>query len=435
MKNYKNVLVFGYSKSGKAVERILINNNIDYKIFDDNMRLGGGKYIFKLTKSEIAKFDLIIISPSISIYNKHIVYAEKIGIRVISELEFGFLNCPYKIIAVTGTNGKTTTTCLINHVLNASGIKSAALGNVGEPLSEIINYENLEYAVVEVSSFQLEACYKFKPDIGIILNIDSDHIDRHKTLDNYINLKVSMFKNCNKNQTAILNNEKTIVANAGKINAKKMFLNKDIKNVDGKIYYKNEVVLNLEDIKIHTFLDNILASVLVFKLLGISNTNIIKGINSFVLPEHRMELVGTVDGVEYVNDSKATNPHATAAAIKKINKDIVLLLGGHDKKIKFDALINGMPNHVKQIICFGECRKKLQKLSKKFNKNCVVASNFENAILMAKKLAVCGQVVLLSPACSSFDEFASYKERGKKFRKIVGSFLGEIEKDCLDDIC
>ncbi len=436
MKNYKNVLIFGYSKSGKAVEKILVNNNVEYKIFDNNMRLGGGKYIFKLTKKEIVKFDLIIISPAISIYNKYVVYAEKIGIRVISELEFGFLNCPYKIIAVTGTNGKTTTTCLINHVLNVSGISAVALGNVGEPLSSVVNYSNLDYVVAEVSSFQLEACYKFKPDIGVILNIDSDHLDRHKTLDNYINLKISMFKNCNKNQVAILNNEKTILKNANKINATKVILNNDVKNENGKIYFKDEYLFDLDEIKNLTFIDNILASIAVFKILGISNENIIKGINSFTLPEHRMEFVNLIDGVEYINDSKATNPHATIGAIERINKDIVLLLGGHDKQISFEPLLKNMSSKVKLIICFGECRKKLHKLAKKFGLNAVIASNLENAVIMAKKLAVSGQVVLLSPACSSFDEFSSYKERGKKFRQVVNGFLGEQENyNYMGDIC
>lgn len=427
MKNYRNVLIFGYSKSGKAVEKILVANNVNYKIFDNNMRLGGGKYIFKLTKKEISKFDLIIISPAISIYNKYIVYAEKVGIRVISELEFGYLNCGFKIIAVTGTNGKTTTTCLINHVLNLSGLSSVALGNVGDPLSLVVNYTDLDYVVCEVSSFQLEACYKFKPDIGIILNIDSDHIDRHKTLDNYINLKVGMFKNCNKNQVAILGHDKNIITNANKINAKKLFINNDVKVENSKIYYLDEYLFGLDEIKNLTFIDNILASIAVFKVLGISNNNILKGINSFTLPEHRMEFVNLIDGVEYINDSKATNPHATMGAVQKINKDIVLLLGGFDKQIDFNELFKSMPKKVKTIICFGACRKKLNKLAKKFELNAVVAKGLESAVIMAKKLATSGQVVLLSPACSSFDEFSNYKERGKKFREVVNNFLGEQE--------
>ena len=437
MKNYRNVLIFGYSKSGKAVEKILISHNVEYKIFDDNMRLGGGKYIFKLTKKEIAKFDLIIISPAISIFNKYVVYAEKIGIRVISELEFGFLNCPYKIIAVTGTNGKTTTTCLINHVLNASGYKSVALGNVGDPLSLVVNYSDLDYVVTEVSSFQLEASYKFKPDIGIILNIDSDHIDRHKTLDNYINLKIGMFKNCNENQVAILNYERNILKNINKINATKLFINSDIKCVDGKIYLKNELLFNLDEIKNPTFIDNILASIAVFKTIGISNQNIIKGINSYQLPKHRMEFVNLIDGVEYINDSKATNPHATMAAVEKINKDIILLLGGHDKDISFEPMLKKMPSKVKTLICFGECRKKINKLAKKLNLNSIMASNLESAVIMAKKLAISGQTVLLSPACSSFDEFSSYKERGVKFAKIVNVFLNNQENnfEYMDEIC
>ncbi len=422
MKKYKNVLIYGYSKSGKAVEKILINNNVNYKIFDDNMRLGGGKYIFRLTKKEIAKFDLIIISPAISIFNKLIVYAEHIGIRVISELEFGFLNCPYKIIAVTGTNGKTTTTQLINHVLNNSGFSSVALGNVGEPLSSVINYTNLDYVVCEVSSFQLEATYKFKPEIGVILNIDNDHIDRHKTLNNYIDLKIGMFKNCNENQLAILNSEPNILKNSYKISATKTFLNHDIKIEDGFVVYKQEKLFEFSKLIDVTFASNVLAAIAVFKALNISNDKIISGINSFCKPDHRLQVVNLINGVEYVNDSKATNPHATLAATKKISSETILLLGGKDKNLNFEDLLKNLPTTVKHIVCFGQVRKKIFKIAKKLNKTCDITTTLKNAVLKAKNIATAGQVVLLSPACASFDEFLNYAERGKCFVDVVNSF-------------
>jgi UDP-N-acetylmuramoylalanine--D-glutamate ligase len=168
MFKYKNVLIYGYGASGKAVERVLIEKDVNYKIYDDNKRLGGGKYLFSLKKADILNFDLIILSPGVSIFNKYVRFAESVGVRVISELEFGFLMCPYPIIAVTGTNGKTTVTKMLEHVLNLSGLNVKALGNVGEPLSEVVNYKQLDFVVCEVSSFQLEATYKFKPFINTI---------------------------------------------------------------------------------------------------------------------------------------------------------------------------------------------------------------------------------------------------------------------------
>ena len=422
MFKYKNVLIYGYSTSGKSVERVLINMDVNYKIYDDNMRLGGGKYLFKLPKSEIKKFDLIVVSPAISIFNKNIRFAESEGIRVISELEFGFLLCPYPIIAVTGTNGKTTVTKLLEHVLNVSGYSVKALGNVGQPLTDVVNYQNLDFVVVEVSSFQLEATYKFKPYIGVLLNIDDDHIDRHKTFLNYTMLKTSLFKNCNADCYGVLGNQPEIVGNLKNGLFNKTILNKNCCVDNGWIIYENEKLFKLDDVNNFTFLDNILAVVSVLKIIGLENEKILMGINTFSGLDHRLEFVETIDDVTYYNDSKATNPHATLGATSKLEKEenITLLLGGVDKNFNFENLIEKLPNNVKRIVAFGKCRKKIFKACKGKIEVCVTQT-LNQAVLLAQKITTKG-CVLLSPACASFDEFSSYVERGNYFKNLVKSF-------------
>lgn len=421
MFKYKNVLIYGYSTSGKAVEKVLIEWEVNYKIYDDNMGLGGGKYLFKLKKEDIKKFDLIVISPAISIFNKYIKYAESEGIRVISELEFGYLLCPYPIIAVTGTNGKTTVTKLIEHILNSSGYSAKALGNVGEPLTDVRNYDKLDFAVVEVSSFQLEATYKFKPYIGVLLNVDADHIDRHKTLENYINLKLSLFKNCNAECFAIVNNQPEILNGMKDCLVKQIVLNKDCNVVNNKIIFNEEEIFDLSEIKNFTYLENILAVVSVLKIIGLNNNEILNGINSFKNLEHRVEFVSKINNVSYYDDSKATNPHATIGATNKLKNfsQITLLLGGKNKNLNFDDLMKHLPQNVTKIVAFGESRKKIAKSSK--NKiETFVEPNLKGAIFKASKITKSGDAVLLSPACASFDEFSSYIERGNYFKQIVG---------------
>lgn len=421
MFKYKNVLIYGYGTSGKAVERVLIDLDVNYKIYDDNMRLGGGKYLFNLKKSEILNFDLIVLSPGVSIFNKYVKFAESAGIRVVSELEFGYLMCPYPIIAVTGTNGKTTVTKMLEHILNLSGLNVKALGNVGEPLTQVVNYKKLDFVVCEVSSFQLEATYKFKPYIGVLLNVDADHLDRHKTYLNYLNLKIDLFKNCNAENHAIINSEPDILKNFKNKLVKPIVINNDCKLDGDHIVFNSEKVCKLSDLNDVTYLDNILSVIAVLKIVGVENEKIVMGINTFKSLSHRLEFVDKVCGISFYNDSKATNPHATLGAVSKLKTEnnITLLLGGKDKNLSFESLVSKLPNNVTKIVAFGEARKKIYKACKQ-KVETVLSSNLKSAVLAAFKQTKTGGVVLLSPACASFDEFNSYSERGTFFRNIVG---------------
>lgn len=444
---YSNVLIYGYSNSGKAVEKILLNEEVKYKIYDDKLNLNGGRYLYALNKTILSDFDLIVISPAVSIYHKNIVLAEKLGIKVVSELEFASWFVKTKMIAVTGTNGKTTTVSLINHILNASGYKSVALGNIGEPLSAIteLDQTKLDYVVVEVSSFQLEATFTFRPHIGVILNIDEDHIDRHKTIENYIKTKFGLFKNCDSDVLAVLNiDDQNILQHKKEISAT-IFGISETNSCNGVFVHNHqiynaynstpEVFCNLNDLNLkNTFLNNILAVISVCKLLQIPNENIIDGINNFNYLEHRIEFVKNVNGVDYVNDSKATNIHATQNAIKSIQGNITLLLGGQDKDLNFNEFFKSLPSKIVRVICFGEAKNKIYKIAKK-NKiqNLYACDNLKTATILAYKMAMPNETVLMSPACASFDAYKSYAKRGQHFRELVStlehiSFLNNTEQ-------
>lgn len=424
--NYKKVLIFGYGKSGHAVEDVLISENVDYKIYDDKIDVDGEKFIQNLNKKVLKQFDLIAISPAISIYNKHIKLAKKMGIKVISEIEFAYYFCKSEIIAITGTNGKTTTVELIHHILKNNGVDCELLGNIGTPFSCTYN-SNKRVTILEVSSFQLEAIEYFKPHIAVLLNVDADHLDRHKTLDIYKQTKFNIFKNQTETDFAIINNDFRLKEYQNNIKSNIFYINGfGIQVIDGTVYINDDIeqirVCDVKKLKqINTCLDNILASILVCFLYGINLKDILNSLESFKIDKYKLEVVATKNGVTYINDSKATNIHAMKHALKFLeNKSVYLMLGGYDKKLDFTEFFNNVPINVVKIVLFGDLGKKLAKTCKKCKYNNFVKTNkLIDAINYCKQNATKNSVVLLSPASSSFDEFDSFKERGDFFTKNI----------------
>lgn len=427
--DYKNILIMGYGKSGKAVEEILKKINVSYKIYDKNHKLNGGGYYSKLNRKILSQFDLIVVSPGVSIYDKKIVMAEKMGIKVVGELEFGYWFTSSPVIAITGTNGKTTTTSLINSIVSTT-YTSGAFGNIGEPLSVAYN-QKLDYLVCEVSSFQLESTYSFKPYISILLNIAEDHIDRHKTFDNYIKCKLGLLKNCTEKSIVILNaDDKIVMEKTMSIKAKKYYISK-FKKVKG-VYIVNEqiyinvsgtpqVFMDLKEIdNLNYFIDDVLASILVGIIMKIDKEKIISTIKNFQIAPHRMNLVLEKRGVKYIDDSKSTNVHSVVNALNKLKDNIILLLGGEDKNLNFDEIFVKFGEKINFVIAFGGARKKVYKSAMKCKfKNIKMCKTFYEAVKTAYELAKENNTVLLSPACASFDEFNSYSERGEKFVGIL----------------
>lgn len=430
--DYKNILIMGYGKSGEAVEEIVKKLQVDYKIYDAEKKITGGNYYSRLTKKIVRDFDLIVLSPGISIYNKFVSYAERIGIKVIGELEFGYWFTDSPILAITGTNGKTTTTRLLNNMV-ATTYDCNAFGNIGNPLS--MGYkEKLDYMVCEVSSFQLESTYSFKPYISVILNIAEDHIDRHKTFDNYINCKLGLLKNCTEKSLVVLNaDDKLLMSRTQGLKAKKYYISKfgKVKGVyylDGKIYCNltsNQLFMDMTGHDRYLpLLDDLLASILVSQLLKIDKEKVIEAIDKFEISPHRLQTVCVSDGVEYIDDSKSTNIHSTENALDSTNKGVVLLLGGVDKNLNFSRIFSAYGDKLKQVVAFGEARKKIMKFAKKSAFNSIVSHKlFYDAVKYACTVAKDGDVVLLSPACASFDEFGSYAERGDTFVSIIKEYV------------
>jgi len=430
--DYKNILIMGYGKSGEAVEEIVKKLQVDYKIYDASKKITGGNYYSTLSKKIIRDFDLLVLSPGISIYNKYVVYAEKIGIKVVGELEFGYWFTSSPVLAITGTNGKTTTTRLLNEIVGTT-FSCDAFGNIGNPLSSGYNRE-LDYMVCEVSSFQLESTYSFKPYISVILNIAEDHIDRHKTFENYICCKMGLLKNCTEKSLVVLNADDKLLMDRGiSINAKKYYISKfgKVKGVyylDGKIYSNisgNHLFLDMTGYDRYLpILDDLLASILVSLLLKIDKEKIVEAIDKFELSPHRLEKVCEDCGVEYIDDSKSTNIHSTLNALESTKGNVVLLLGGVDKKLNFEKIFSAYGNKISQVIAFGDARKKILRSAKKSNfENVVSYRFFYDAVKYACGIAKEGETVLLSPACASFDEFSSYAERGDCFLKIIKEYV------------
>ena len=433
------MLIFGYGRSGRAVEQVLLDMHIAYKIYDKSIRIGGGDYILNLNKNTLKMFDLVVISPGVSIYNKYVRLCMRYGIKVIGELEFGYLVTNTKIIGVTGTNGKTSTVGLITSILQASGYKAESYGNIGNPLSNAYG-KKLDYAVVEVSSFQLESIDTFRCDIAAIINIDEDHLDRHKTLKNYINCKLNIARNSTESDTLILNfDDKTCSSVNIDTSAKVLYTcaNHVVEGVyikDGAVYYNNGVgITRLYDIdnkfKVE-YIDNILIATCVARVLGIDSQVITKCIKKWSILPHRLQFVTKVHGVKYIDDSKSTNLHSVFKAIDSVNGNIILLLGGQNKKLKFDELISKLPKNVKGVIAFGQCGKSICKICKKYNVVSEYAAGVDGAVCAACGVAVDGDTVLFSPGCASFDAFSSYAERGEYYQKcVLGLVNNEKQKD------
>ena len=431
--DYKNVLIMGYGESGKAVEKILKDLNINHKIYDKAHGVNGGGYYNTLSRKKLMQFDLIVISPGVSIFNKYVVMAEKMGIKVVGELEFGYWFTSSPVIAITGTNGKTTTTSIINNIIGST-YNSGAFGNIGIPLCEAYK-KQFDYLVCEVSSFQLESTYSFNPYISVLLNIAEDHIDRHKNFENYIKCKLGLIKNCTEKSIIVLSaDDKILMERTENVKAKKYYISK-FNKVKG-VYISNETIyVNLKNKPekfatldefehLSTVIEDVLASILVGMLMKIDKDKIVSAIKEYNMMPHRMKLVLEKNGVKYIDDSKSTNVHSTVNALNYSPEGVVLLLGGEDKNLKFDEIFLKFSNKLAEVVAFGSARKKILKSASKCGfEKIKMCKSFYEAVKTAYSIAKEKNVVLLSPACASFDEFSSYAERGERFEKIVKELI------------
>lgn len=377
--------------------------------------------------------DLMVISPGVPTNTEIIKKAKSKNIEVISEIEFASQFCEGKIIAITGTNGKTTTTSLIGHLLSTAGIKNFVAGNIGNAFSNITDIiKSDEYAVLEVSSFQLDLIKSFKPFIAAILNITPDHLDRYDNdLIKYAKSKQRIYENQTQDDFLIINiDSKILVENLNPILSKvfRFSTNQELNDgcflSDDLIIFRensqNVFSCNIKDIFIkgeHN-LQNVMCAVIAGKILQISDEKIKDALASFKGVEHRIEFIRTINGVSYYNDSKATNVDSVIVALKSFSNPILLILGGRDKGNDYSLIENLVKEKVKKIYAVGESAQKVYDF---FNKivDTQICSDFQEIVNQTINDAKENDVVLLSPACASFDMFNNYEHRGKVFKEIV----------------
>ena len=438
-------LVAGISRSGIAATEFLLSHGAECFICDEmdteGIRTSTAMLYAKGARpisgdeaiEAMDKIDVLVMSPGIPIDNRIPLAAKRAGKRIIGEMELGFLYSTCPIVAVTGTNGKTTTCSLIASVLDRAGVDCRAVGNMGVPFtSKLSELDCNTVAVTEVSSFQLETLNAFSPHIAIVTNVAEDHLSRHYNMQNYIFLKSKILKNLKESEYAVLNYDDYVVRGFSEKTKGKVEYFSLKEKVDGAyiegdmLYYKGNAVMDTRLIRLkgeHN-LYNILACVAACKVLGVSDNDIAEGIIAFKGISHRIEFVRSIRGIDFYNDSKATNVDSTIKALNAMSKPTVLLLGGKDKGQSFDSLFEACKaKNVVKIILFGECRYKLLKSAERAEMDCYcLASSLSSAVSLAFSEAEVGQNVLLSPACSSFDEFSGFEERGARFAEIVNGF-------------
>lgn len=383
------------------------------------------------TSESLRNSELVVTSPGVPPDNDIIKLAEQKQIKIISELEFAsnFLENP--IIAITGTNGKTTTTTLTTFIFNHSGRKAISAGNIGTPLSDLVdNIEKENIVVVEASSFQLDRIEKFKPDVAIILNISPDHLYYHKTMENYVSAKWKIFCNQNEKDLLILNADDNELIKAAKQSRGKVAwfsmnpVEYGIFGNQGKMIARltdnEEVIMLFDDIRIPGIHNayNSMAAALAARAFEIRNENIRDSLMAFQGVEHRLEYVATIDGVDYINDSKATNVNATWYALSSYNEPIIWIAGGRGDSNDYSQLDTIVSQKVKCIIAIGE---EADNIFNHFSamKRCFIEPTLLYAVLKAKEVADKGDVVLFTPACKSFDMFLNYEHRGEVFKEII----------------
>jgi len=447
----KKVTIVGLGESGTSSALLLYRKGAVVSVTDDkdsreirkNAEILKEKYIDleigKHSEGFLEDSELIVVSPGVEQTALPISYARKNDIPVISELELGYQFCKGPIIAVTGTNGKSTVVSLLGEVLRRANVPVKVCGNIGNSLSgEIQKINKNTVAVVEVSSFQLEWIKSFRPKISVILNISEDHLDRHAGLDDYANLKKKILENQEKGDIAVLNYDDTIlrkIAESAKINSKIFYFStkQKVKGVyldkgspKVRVKKKEEKLFSLAGAKIEGAhnVENILAVILVAVLLGIKSRHIENAVKGFSPLAHRFEKVGTVKSVEFIDDSKATNIDATRRALASLKVPAILIAGGKDKNLSFKKILPLMRKKVKKLILIGEAKDKMRSIFKDAV-SLKEANTLDGAVKEAFKSASPGDVVLLSPMCSSFDMFRDYKERGEAFKRAVEGLKNE----------
>lgn len=449
--NYKDkkVMVVGMAKSGLASARLLLDVGAEAVLYD--MKTpdqfpegtfsefeGRAKLALGADADAVAKeCDALVLSPGVPMNLSFILQAQQDGKPVIGEIELGFLFSPADFVAITGTNGKTTTTALTGEVFKNAGFCTHVLGNIGIPIAgEALTTQKGDIVVAETAALQLDTIDTYRPHACAVLNVTEDHLNRYGTMENYTAAKELIFKNQSENDFCVLNYDNAITRKMeGKQKSKIIWFSRQVRldrgvSIDeGRIISAEEdgihVICHPEDIKIpgtHN-LENSLAAIALARCYNIPESVIRDTLMTFPGVEHRIEFVRELDGIRYINDSKGTNPDATEKAAAAMTRPTVLILGGYDKQSSFVSLFGGFGPLIKNVIAIGATKAKIMNDAKAVGfESIVTADDFEEAVVKARGLAKDGWNVLLSPACASYDMFSDFEQRGRVFKDIVNSF-------------
>ena len=430
----KNVLVYGMSISGEWVTKLLIKLKANIFLYDDNeenlrnKNFKGCYVLHELNENLISQFDFVVVSPSIEFENQFLKIARDNDIRVYSEVEFASLFCK-KLVAVTGTNGKTTTVQIINALLQTK-YKSIACGNIGFPLSRAVLESKKSVKVVEVSSFMLENAKDFSPHVATITNIEADHLIRHKTIENYTKLKTNIFNNLKPNDYAVVNLDQNIHPIVDCLTVTYSYSHiADVYVKNGAIYLHSEKVVNLNELKLkgkHNIY-NIMCAICYAYIYKVKINKIKNVLINLEAEKFRIEHLGKINNINFINDSKSTNIASTLAAVDSVKTGIILLLGGSNKGLDYSQLFEKLSKKVYQILVYGEIANQLiLNNNKKFQieKVDTLKQAFDYAVTIAKS----NDTILLSPATASYDQYKSYIERGKEFEKLVKDYGTKTKK-------
>jgi len=447
------ILILGMARSGYQAAKLLIKRGNDVYLnefkTEDKMDKDqvkelkdlGVHLIFGSHPDDLLddSFDYLIKNPGVPIDHKYVLKARELGIEVINEVEMAYRLLPndVSIIGITGTNGKTTTTTLTYEIMyRAFGEKVHLAGNIGFPLSSIIDdVKSDDIIVIECSCQQGENFVNFHPHVGVCTNFSEAHIDFMKTYEHYKEVKSRMFYNQSTDDIAIMNyDNKDVMETLEKVPSIKRYFSSSEK-LEGcylknnNIYYYDELVMSVDDIKIKGIhnVENCMAAIMAVKEYGVSNEIIKEVISNFKGVEHRLEYVNTVDGVEYYNDTEATNIKCCQIALSSFNKPIVLFLGGLERGQDFNELTPYMDN-VKAIIAIGQCRERVKEYAKSINKDVYVYEYLSDGFMKVKDIVKSGDVVLLSPASASWDQYKECEIRGAEFKKNVYDLKGWLDE-------
>ena len=433
----KNFLIAGLGRTGIETIKFLIGKGAKVKatdinsfdilpneiseLIDSGLEVETGKH----SENFLNWSDIVILSPGISFNTQFVKEAIRKNKEVISEIELAQFFITKPIIAITGSNGKTTTTSLISSILENNNYKVFTGGNIGIPLITIADKDqDFDYIVLELSSFQLQGTKSFKPYVAIFLNISPNHLDHHANFEEYLNSKMKIFKNQNSNEWAIINRSNENIENllsdiGSNIVSFGNIPDSELKVVNKEVHTRKNIY-DLSKIKLigaHN-LENAMCAIAVSEITNCNKEKTIEAITNFKSLPHRIEFVKNLNGVKIYNDSKSTSPGATLKALESITSPIILLAGGKDKGISFEILKETVNKKVKHLILFGESKFRMKEQIGKCV-NTTVTNNLKDAVNEAISHSSSEDSILLSPACSSFDMFTSYEERGKEFKEIV----------------